>query len=191
MRTRSTLYLLIILVLVRFDFGYSQETRIGQMYVFPEHAVATGDPTALSLDSLKNALVRLPRVGEFRLEDGAASVKPPEEEMEMSVWFSSGFINVDLDGDGLKDAIGGITENFEGGSGFFNSLDIFLNRNGSPFHAASYSIGDRETADSLRVIGNILDVFFTVHGPDDPSCCPKVIQERKLRFLSYSLTVIN
>ena len=139
-------------------------------FSFPpsESQTVPDDSTALSLDSLRNALVSTTDYGSVRLKNGEYIVDV-EDSLKLYISLVDSFINVDLDGDGYKDAIGCLSIN-TGGSGCFNSLDIFLNRHGSAFHAASYEIGDREGFDSLKVAGDTLDVFFKIHGPNDPMC---------------------
>jgi len=155
-------------------------------FTFPERQTAPNDSLALSLDSLRNALINTTDYGSIRLSNGEYSIDP----LRLSISFLGGFINLDLDGDGYKDAIGSLSIN-TGSSGCFNSLDIFLNRRGTAYHSDSYEIGDRERIDSLRVMGDTLDVFFLVHGPGDPMSSPTMTEERRLLFVGGKIVEIE
>jgi hypothetical protein len=145
----------------------------------------------LSDDSLTNALIKIPS-GVFRLEGGKYCVDTLDSEGWRHYLFVglTGFIKVDLDGDGSKDAMGSLSVN-TGGSGIFNSLDIFLNRGGSAFHMDSYLIGDREGIDSVCIIGSILDVFLKVHGPNEPMCCPTMTELRRLQIVDDKIIAVH
>jgi hypothetical protein len=138
------------------------------------------DSTALTIDSLLSARVYDTYLGWVRLKNGEYSIDVADS-IKGYLYLFRQIVNVDLDSDGYKDAITSLSANY-GGSGGFNSLDIFLNRHGSAVHAASYSIGDREGIDSITVVGDTLHVFLLVHGPNDAMCCPTEHREWRLRF---------
>jgi len=183
-------------IIVALSSGWSQgihERKPATLFfTFRDEPIAPNDSTALSLDSLMNAFVNSSE-GWVRLNDGVYSIDTMDSDGgRISFWvgFYGGFINVDLDGDGDRDAIVCLSEN-SGGSGIFNSLDIFLNRHGSAFHTASYLIGDREVFDSLYVTGNTLDVFFKVHSPSDGACCPTLTEKRRLKLVKGEIVEVE
>jgi len=158
-----------------------------------EVRVNQADSMSAWIDSLKNALVPNDNGDWVRLRNGECIWPTGDTIGQTATWASIGlsnFVLADLDSDGHKDAIALLSE-CGGGSGIFNSLVVLLNRNGSAKYAAAYFIGDREYYDSIKVSGRVLDVFFKIHGPDDPSCCPSLNAERKLIFLGDTLIEVD
>ena len=151
-----------------------------------QYNMIINDTTCLSIDSIRNSLIYDNESGWARLRDSKYSFFNKEEDIEMSIELTDKYYFVDVDGDGYKDAIGCLAVN-AGGTGWFTSLAIFLNRNKTSHYSTSYSIGDREGIDSLFVRNNTLDVFFKVHGPNDGMCCPSVTMEKKFVFKSDTL----
>ena len=77
----------------------------------------------------------------------------------------------DLDGDGVEDAVVVLVTD-PGGSGTFYDLVAVVNRDGEPEHIATASLRDRANIQTLSIkVGHIV-VEMTIHGPDDPMCCP-------------------
>lgn len=121
------------------------------------------DTTCLTLDSLKNAMVNDEDYGLIRLQNG--KYKNDSEQVDMCI--SDEFTFADLNGDGYKDAIGSIGVN-TGGTGTFLSLDVFLNKQGSAVHTASYFLGDRVGPDSIRVISDTINLYFMKRTQGEP-----------------------
>jgi heat shock protein HslJ len=88
----------------------------------------------------------------------------------------------DLDGDGVSDAAVVLVTD-PGGSGTFFELAAVVNRDGSPEHVTSISLGDRAQIEALSVEAGQVVVEMITHGPDDPMCCPtqQVVQTYTLQ----------
>lgn len=96
----------------------------------------------------------------------------------------------DLNGDGLGDAVAAIAENY-GGTGVFMFLVALINQNGLPHHIASYFIDDRPILDSLDIREGLIYLSATIHGPDDPGCCPTLPMTYTLRLAGNNLMLIR
>jgi hypothetical protein len=94
----------------------------------------------------------------------------------------------DLDNDGAGDAAALIAENY-GGSGTFVSLIAFRNENGQPVQIAITPIDDRPQVTSLRFDAGQLALEATVHGLEDPMCCPTLQTRRHYALIGSSLTL--
>lgn len=154
--------------------------------------LGTTIPT-ISLDQLKNAQVKITGV------DGVS----PERTVQLSNGqfesnsdpTSSDFVNVnmgslvafgDLNGDGLQDAAIIIGENY-GGTGVFTSVAVMLNQMGQPIFAGSVTIDDRPAINALSIQNGEILVDATIHGPNDPGCCPAQPVTKTLRLWSGKL----
>lgn len=92
----------------------------------------------------------------------------------------------DLDHDGAEDAAALIAENY-GGSGTFVSLIAFRNENGQPVQAAITPIDDRPQITGLRFDAGQVALEATVHGFEDPMCCPTLQTKRHYALIGSSL----
>ena len=154
----------------------------GTMYVVPvEMNRINQDSNSISYEALSNSFISHPDYGKFKLRKGKYENGTLSDVNYINAWFVSGFVNVDVDNDGDKDAIGSLCVN-TGGSGCFTSMDVFINANGNAKHIASYTIGDRESVDSLKISGNTFEAFFTVHGKDDSMAEPTQHMRKKFKL---------
>jgi hypothetical protein len=140
-----------------------------------------GGSRHLSIDSVRNAVYDIPKIGQITFIDGAYD-RPANDSLGQS-YVHVGLVDLftfgDLNGDGSEDAITFLASNF-GGPEIFLSLEVLLNNNGSPSHAASYPIGDRVGIDSVEIVGGVIDIHIITQGPDDPMCCPTLHVSRQL-----------
>jgi Immunoglobulin-like domain of bacterial spore germination len=88
----------------------------------------------------------------------------------------------DLDYDGRQDAAILLAEN-TGGTGIFVSLIAILDSEGTPFQAAAVYIDDRPVPASLAIQSGEILLEATVHGSEDPMCCPS--EQKGLGFRLY------
>lgn len=85
----------------------------------------------------------------------------------------------DLDGDGVADGAAQLALN-TGGSGTFLYLVAMVDRNTVLTQAGRAFLGDRVRVNRAGISDGIITLDMTVHGPNDPQCCPD--QPETLRF---------
>jgi hypothetical protein len=83
----------------------------------------------------------------------------------------------DLNGDNAGDAVALVAENY-GGTGTFVSLVAFVNEMGKPVQAAITPIDDRPLIRSLTMEDGRVGLDVTIHGLQDPMCCPSFETKR-------------
>jgi hypothetical protein len=151
-----------------------------------------GSPQRLSMDAMRNAAYEIPGVGHIRFENGTYDRKAngtpghPSVHLGLVDLFEYG----DLNGDGAEDAVTFLSRSF-GGPELYLSLELFLNKNGSPSHTASYVIGDRVAIDSVKIAQQRINLFLITQGPDDAICCPTLHLRRILRLQNGKLLELN
>jgi len=94
----------------------------------------------------------------------------------------------DLNADGLDDAAIILAENY-GGSGVFVSLVAILNQGGQPQAVASVFIDDRPIINTLSITNGEIFLDATVHGINDPGCCPALGSTRRYRLVENNLAI--
>ncbi len=139
---------------------------------------ALGEP--LSAEKLKSAVYpsQWTRSGSAPLTDGeyrepAAPASATETRVKLTDWIAFGKVNGD-------DAAAVVLVTDPGGSGTFYDLALVIRRNARLLNPATAHLGDRVRINSLAMEGNAIAVNMTVHGPNDPICCPT--QPRVQRF---------
>jgi hypothetical protein len=151
-----------------------------------------GEPRQLSINLVRNAFYDIPNVGKITFKDGVYD-REGNDSLGQS-YAHIGLVDLfafgDLNADGSKDAVAFLASHF-GGSGIFLSLEVLLNNNGSPSHAASYPIGDRIGIDSVHIVGGLINLHIITQGPEDPMCCPTLHVSRQLRLQNGKLIELN
>jgi hypothetical protein len=152
-------------------------------------------PAELTVDSLLNATYD---ISDFygspysvTLVNGAyASGSDPLAPGYVGVTISDLIAFGDLNYDGVADAavILGINT---GGTGFFTYIAAVLNISGAPVHAASVYIDDRPMIDSLTIFAGEILAQTTIHGADDPMCCPSKPVEQGYRLYNGNQLVLT
>ena len=89
----------------------------------------------------------------------------------------------DLDGDGRADAVAILVVN-AGGTGYFQELLAFTDRDGRAVPSGSAGLGDRCRLHRLAIDGGIASLLLTVHGDREPMCCPTRVESRGWRLSS-------
>jgi hypothetical protein len=149
----------------------------------------------LTLDALRNATYD---VSEFfgsphsvTLVNGSYASGPDPAVIDyISVYMSDMVAFGDLNYDGANDAavILGINT---GGTGVFTYIAAVLNVGGSPMHVASVFIDDRPMVTGLVINAGEILAQTTIHGPDDPGCCPNSPVEQGWRLYNGSQLVLS
>jgi len=98
----------------------------------------------------------------------------------------------DLDGDGDEDVVAILVES-GGGSGSFYGLWAILNEDGEPaLQPGSVLLGDRIQVRALSVDDDgVVVADLTVHGPDEPLCCPTLEVTQRYRLEEGALLSIE
>jgi len=144
------------------------------------------DTPALTADQLKNGQFDLPgadnTLRSVQFTNGQfVSGSDPAQVGYVSIVMADPIVFGDLDRDGAIDAVVIIAENY-GGTGVFTSLAVFLNRGGLPVYTASHFIDDRAMINGFTVANSEIFLDATVHGVNDPGCCPALPTKRTLRL---------
>jgi len=87
----------------------------------------------------------------------------------------------DLNEDGSLDAAA-VMATDPGGSGTFYTLEAFLSQEDGLIHSATYALGDRVGLQNITAEDGLVTVNMLTAGPDDPLCCPTVLQSKTLRL---------
>jgi len=136
----------------------------------PTKAPTTPAPASLTAQQLKNAEYELPQYGRtVTLADGLYESGSSADYIYAKMLDQVAF--GDLNGDGADDAAVMLAES-GGGSGTFVSVIVMLNQDGRPVQSSSTLIDDRPIIESISIDNGQIVVGATIHGTDDPGCCP-------------------
>jgi len=134
-------------------------------------------PSGLPLEALQNNQYTLEdcsgTIQTFQLADGSyASGADPAAVGYFAVFMGDVMAYGDLNRDGTEDAVVVLGVNC-GGTGVFTYFGAVLNNNdGAPAHAASAFLDDRPMIGSLSIVDGEILADVTIHGAEDPMCCP-------------------
>jgi hypothetical protein len=112
----------------------------------------------------------------FRLHNGNRLLPTPSQPTNHGfAQLGSVIGRGDLNGDGYEDAIVSLSVNL-GGSGTWPLVYLVMNDHGTPKPVLSNlpKLDDRDIVNAITIIGSHMTFDLTVHGPNDPSCCPSV-----------------
>lgn len=93
-----------------------------------------------------------------------------------------------LDEDDKRDAVVATYTNF-GGSGSFLSINAFINNKGKPFLIDEVKLGQKSLM-SLKIVNGIIRVILLKHGPNDPMCCPSILEEKEYKLIGKKIVSI-
>jgi hypothetical protein len=96
----------------------------------------------------------------------------------------------DLDGDGSEETAALISENY-GGTGVFVFLAIYSNTGSAPEFLTSAIVDDRPQLNSLSIEDGEVFLDATIHGPDEPMCCPTLQTTRHYRMVNNQLDMTD
>lgn len=108
----------------------------------------------------------------------------PSHEYEKNFFDKDHVVFGDIDGDGVEDAVFVSWEN-GGGSGFFYSLNVVVNRNGVPEKVATVGLGDRSIIKSVKIDSGKILVDYIGHGEGDSMVEPTE-EERQVFMLTHA-----
>lgn len=94
----------------------------------------------------------------------------------------------DINGDGAVDAAVILAESY-GGTGVFVSVAAVVNQGGLPLHVASQGVDDRAIINAIAINAGEIFLNATVHGINDPGCCPTLVTARSLRLWQGDLVL--
>jgi len=133
---------------------------------------------------IRNALYQLGATDALKvvqLTDGKIEQGTPGGADFISV-FVTDFIELgDLNGDDVPEAAALVSENY-GGSGVFVFLATYANVNGTPAFQTSTMVDDRPQLNALSIENNEIFLDATIHGSEDPMCCPTLKTTRHYRL---------
>jgi hypothetical protein len=162
--------------------------------LLPTDTVAATAVPPLTEAMIRNGTYKAPQTGEtVTLTDGHYDRATSNADV-LHVALAAVALG-DLNHDGAGDAAVIMSEN-TGGTGFFISLIVILNQNGSPAQGPDRFIEDRAVTNSLSIQDGRILLDIVLHGPGEPSCCPTFratetyrLQAKKLvltHFVSYT-----
>ena len=129
----------------------------------------TAPANVLTPEALANLTYQseLAPTGEVTLVDGAFE---DADDRYVAVLAARPWTTGQIDGQDAAAVL--LTEN-TGGSGFFVSLAVVLDQDGTPVNIASTLLGDRVDVYALTIDENgVIAVEMVRQGPNDPMCCP-------------------
>src|SRR5512147_2522577 len=96
----------------------------------------------------------------------------------------------DLNDDGADEVATLFSENY-GGSGVFVFLAVYANVNGTMTFQTSSMVDDRPQLNVLSIDKGEIFLDATIHGPDEPMCCPTLKTTRHYRFADNLLDMTD
>ncbi|MCE9644831.1 MAG: hypothetical protein K8S20_02440 [Chloroflexi bacterium] len=159
---------------------------------------ATLAPTAsipeLTGQQLKNAQYQLGARDDhpvIQMIDGLYQQGTDPASVEYASVAATDFISFgDLTGDGVNEGAALVFENY-GGTGSFGFLAIYANVNGLPVFLTSTMIDDRPIINNMSIRDGEIFLDATVHGFDDPGCCPMLATTRRYALVNNQLRLTN
>ena len=142
----------------------------------------------LTADMLRNGTYVLPESKEtVTLVDGKYDRAESMEDI-LHVTLMDPIAFGDINGDEAEDAAFVLSENM-GGTGFFMSVVVILNQDGSPVQSASRYLDDRAQLNGIIIIGGRIAVDAVIHSFEDPLCCPNFPVVETLRLQGGELVL--
>jgi len=92
----------------------------------------------------------------------------------------------DLNHDGVNEGAIVVYENY-GGTGDFGFLVLYSDQNGKPVFVNSVMIDDRPQINRVAFQGDEVFLDATIHGSQDPGCCPALPTIQQYRLIGSSL----
>ena len=125
-----------------------------------------------------------------QLTDGKFEEGTPGGDNFLSVVMTDFIALGDLNADGADEVATLVSENY-GGSGVFVFLAVYANVNGTMTFQTSSMVDDRPQLNALSIDKGEIFLDATIHGPDEPMCCPTLRTTRHYRLVDNLLDMID
>ncbi len=157
----------------------------------PTLAKPTSAPKELT--EIRNAQYQLgatDTIQTVQLTDGKFEQGTPGSDNYLSVAMTDFMAIGDLNGDGKNEVATLVSENY-GGSGVFVFLAVYANVDGTLTFQTSTMVDDRPKLNALSIDKGEISLDATIHGPDEPMCCPTLRTTRHYRFADNALDMVD
>ena len=158
---------------------------------FVTPAIPTQAPplAGITAEQVKNAGYQLgatdaPRT--VQLVNGAYQEGVPGDPKYVDVRATDFIALGDIDGDGKNEAAALVSETY-GGSGVFVFLAVYVAQNKSAVFKTSVFVDDRPQVNAIAIENHEVTLDVTIHGANDPMCCPTLRTTRHYRLVSDQL----
>jgi heat shock protein HslJ len=151
---------------------------------------SVSETTVLEVTTLKNLTYYGIYQQPFTLSNGRYEGEPfvPQGAARPRVQFAEPlYLFGDLDGDGVQEAAGFLTES-SGGSGSYTYLAIVDTDNGQYKNVATRNLGDRVMVRALRFEQGALELDVVAAGPKEAACCPSLKVHKTYRYTEGKLS---
>ncbi len=148
-------------------------------------------PAPLTIQALRNSSYRIlfadNSIRTLPLSDGVyQSGEDPSAENFVSARVGEHIAFGDLNGDRIDDAVLPLTLNL-GGTGMFTALITVLNQNGVAWQPSPAPLEDLPILHTLTIENGEIFLSATIHGLNDPNCCPSQPVTKTYRLLADKL----
>ncbi len=151
----------------------------------PTRAPETSTAVPESVIQLRNAQYQLgipDSLQVVQLTDGKFEQGAPAGADYVSVFMTDFVALGDLNADGTEEIAALISENY-GGTGVFVFLVVYTQVDGTLTFLTSTMVDDRPQLNALSVEDGEVFLDVTIHGLDDPGCCPTLRTTRHYRLV--------
>ncbi len=150
----------------------------------PTSLPATSTPAPDYVTRLRSAEYQLgfsDSLQTVQLTDGVFTKGDPAAPDFTSVVMTDFTAHGDLNGDGVDEYAAMVAENY-GGTGTFVFLAVFAEAGGKLKFQTSALVDDRPLINELSIASGEIFLDATIHGANDPMCCPSLRTERHYRL---------
>ena len=191
MVSRTTLILLLAIFLIgcRPVQAPPTMTPVVEATAIPATPVHVSDEAAL----IRNAPYQLGTPVSLQivqLKDGKFEQGTPGGADYISVQVTDFAATGDLNADGSDEIAALIAENF-GGTGVFVFLVVYTDVNGTPTFFTSSIVDDRPQLNALSIENGEIFLDATIHGTEDPMCCPTLKTTRHYKLVNDQLDMTD
>lgn len=183
MVTRRSLVLLLLIILMGCSAA-SPTPTIAPASETPSPTL-TSTPAPDFVTRIRNAEYQLAATDALRvipLSNGRYEQGAPADADYVSVTVADFVAAGDLNNDGRNEIAVLVAENY-GGTGVFMFLAVYTDSNGTLKFQTSVIVDDRPVLNALSIEDGEIFLDATVHGGEDPFCCPTLRTTRHYRWM--------